>query len=626
MQDDNYTSSSIEVLKGLDPVKKRPGMYTDTSRPNHLAQEAIDNSVDEALGGYAKSIVVTLSKDGFIEICDDGRGMPTDIHPIEKVSGVELIMTKLHAGGKFNNDSYKISGGLHGVGISVVNALSERVDVTIYRNRQEHKISFENGFKVSDLESRNIRESKTGTTVRFKPNPVYFDSHKFSVNKLIHVLKTKAVLCSGLSIKFINELDGTESEWCYEDGFNEYFLEQVNDVEMLPSQHYSLSLQEKTFAVDLALSWSVYASSAISESYVNLIPTVGGGTHVQSVKTGIYQAVKLFCERQSILPKGVTLVADDVWDQTNHLVSLKVSEPQFAGQTKERLSSKDFVAEMTGVIKDRFENYLAKNHTLANELCELIISKAQKRLNNKKKIQRKRVISGPLLPGKLADCKSTDLNESELFIVEGDSAGGSAKQARDNIFQAIMPLKGKILNTWEVDSEKILNSQEVSDLSVAIGVNPMDENLSGLRYGKICVLADADSDGLHIATLICALFMKHFRALVDNGHVFIALPPLYRIDQGKEVHYAIDDVEKDQIVKKLSSGRGPISIQRFKGLGEMNPSQLRETVMDVSQRRLLKLQVSDELGTIDLMTMLLAKKYSSERRSWIQEKGNLAEV
>ena len=622
----NYDSASIEVLNGLDPVRKRPGMYTDTTRPNDLAQEVIDNSVDEALGGYAKNIAVTLFKDGAIEIADDGRGMPVDIHPIEKISGVELILCKLHAGGKFNNDNYKISGGLHGVGISVVNALSSRVDVTIYRDRQEHTIAFENGLKVEELKSRNIRESKTGTTVRFLPNPKYFESSKFSVSKLIQSLKSKAVLCSGLSIKFLNEFDGSQSEWCYADGLNEYFSEQIGDNETLPAQHYHISAAEKTFEIDVALSWSVDGPSIISEGYANLIPTTSGGTHVQSVKTGIYQAVKLYCERKSILPKGIALVADDVWDQTNHLVSIKIGEAAFASQTKERLSSREFVADLTNCIKDHFEAYLNKHIETANAICELIISKAQKRLNSKKKILRKRVVSGPVLPGKLADCKSTDLSLSEIFLVEGDSAGGSAKQARDHNFQAIMPLKGKILNTWEVDSDLILNSKEVSDLAVAIGINPNSEDLSGLRYGKICILADADSDGLHIATLICALFVRHFKALVTEGHVFVALPPLYRIDHGKDVYYAIDEAEKVKLIKRLGVGRGAINTQRFKGLGEMNPSQLRETVMDVNSRRMLQLQITDDGDTMQLMNKLLAKKTVAERRSWIQDKGNLVEI
>ncbi len=623
-----YDASAIEVLNGLDPVKKRPGMYTDTSRPNHLGQEVIDNSVDEAMAGHATKITVTLFSDHSLEIEDDGRGMPVDIHPIEKISGVELILTKLHAGGKFNNNNYEFSGGLHGVGISVVNALTERLDVTVFRNSQQYNIAFENGEKVEELTSKPTSRKRTGTIVKFKPNPKYFDTSKFSVSRLIQLLKTKAVLCPGLEVVFNNKIDDTQETWKYNDGFREYFNLALKDHETLPvNEAFVDNIKTKTSQADIAICWTPEDPAVITESYVNLIPTILGGTHVVAVRNGITAAIRSFCDRRNLLTKNISITAEDVFDRCNYLISLKLQEPGFAGQTKERLSSKDYTAEFTNALKDLFETYLNQHIDAAMSIAEMVISKAQKRLNAKKTVARKKVTSGPMLPGKLSDCESSDLENTELFFVEGDSAGGSAKQARNRKFQAIMPLRGKILNTWEVSSSEVLASQEVHDISVAIGVDPGSDNLDGLRYGKICILADADSDGLHIATLLSALFIKHFPALVMEGHVYIAMPPLYRIDVDKSVYYALDEDEKEKIINNISKKKtkGAVNIQRFKGLGEMNPIQLKETVMSKDTRRMLQLQISDKGQTESMMDLLLGKKNADKRKDWLQSKGNLAE-
>lgn len=624
-----YDASSIEVLNGLDPVKKRPGMYTDTSRPNHLGQEVVDNSVDEAMAGHATKITVTLFSDHSIQVEDDGRGMPVDIHPIEKISGVELILTKLHSGGKFNNNNYEFSGGLHGVGISVVTALSERLDVTVYRNNKQYNIAFENGEKKEELTSSSTTRKKTGTTVRFKPNPKYFDTPKFSVSRLIQLLKTKAVLCPGLEVEFYNEIDGKREYWCYNDGFKEYFNFALKDFDTIPvNDAFIDNIKTSTSMADVAICWTPEDAAVITESYVNLIPTVLGGTHVVAVRNAITAAIRSFCERRNLLVKNVSITSDDVFDRCNYLISLKLQDPSFAGQTKERLSSKDYAVEFTNSLKDLFETYLNKHLDAAMSIAEMVISRAQKRLSAKKIVTRRKITSGPALPGKLADCASTDLENTELFFVEGDSAGGSAKQARDRRFQAIMPLRGKILNTWEVSSSEVLASKEVHDIAVAIGVDPGSENLDGLRYGKICVLADADSDGLHIATLLAALFIKHFPALVMEGHVYIAMPPLYRIDVDKSVFYALDEAEKERILKEISKKKtkGSVNIQRFKGLGEMNPSQLKETVMNPDSRRMLQLRISDKVQTESIMDMLMCKKLADKRKEWLQTSGNLADT
>lgn len=624
-----YTANSIEVLNGLEPVKRRPGMYTDTTRPNHLAQEVIDNSVDEALGGYATHIEIILYPDQSLEVRDNGRGMPVDIHPEEGVSAVELILCRLHAGGKFSNQNYKFSGGLHGVGISVVNALSLRVDVEVRREGKIHHIAFENGDKVSELTIiGDCKKSDRGTWVKFKPDPQYFDSPKFSITKLAHILKAKAVLCPGVEIKFKDIAADTEQIWRYDDGLNDYLSAAVDGLPILPEKPFVGSHQGELDAVDWALVWLPEGGELITESYVNLIPTPVGGTHVNGLRQGLLDAMREFCEFRSLLPRGVKLSAEDVWDRCAYVLSLKMQEPQFAGQTKERLSSRQAAGIVSTVIKDSFSIWLNQNTTIAEQLAELVIANAQKRLRAAKKVIRKKLTNGPALPGKLADCTSQDLAVTELFLVEGDSAGGSAKQARDREYQAIMPLKGKILNTWEVSSDEVLGSQEVHDISVAIGIDPDSEDLSGLRYGKICILADADSDGLHIATLLCALFMRHFRPLVANGHVYVAMPPLYRIDLGKEVHYALDEEEKDHILDKLKRKRGTPNVQRFKGLGEMNPLQLRETTLDPNTRRLVQLTISEENSeaTFAIMDMLLAKKRAEDRRNWLQEKGDKADI
>lgn len=629
MTQSSYNAADIEVLTGLEPVRRRPGMYTDTVRPNHLAQEVIDNSIDEALAGHAKRVEVILHADQSLEVIDDGRGMPVDIHPEEGVPAVELILCRLHAGGKFSNKNYQFSGGLHGVGISVVNALSTRVEVTVKRGGEVYDMAFENGDKVQDLTvSGTVGRRNTGTRVHFWPDGSFFDSPKFSVSRLSHLLKAKAVLCPGVEIVFKDQVNQSEQRWCYQDGLTDYLREAVNGLPTLPEDPFIGSYASETEAVDWALVWLPEGGELLTESYVNLIPTMQGGTHVNGLRQGLLDAMRDFCEYRNILPRGVKLSAEDIWDRCAYVLSVKMQDPQFAGQTKERLSSRQSAGFVSGVVKDAFSLWLNQNVQLAEQLAELAIASAQRRLRAAKKVVRKKLTSGPALPGKLADCTAQDLSRTELFLVEGDSAGGSAKQARDREFQAIMPLKGKILNTWEVSPDEVLGSQEVHDISVAIGIDPDSEDLSQLRYGKICILADADSDGLHIATLLCALFVRHFRSLVRNGHVHVAMPPLYRIDLGKEVHYALDDEEKDNIIDKLSKKRGKISVQRFKGLGEMNPPQLRETTLDPNTRRLVQLTISDEdeEETLRVMDMLLAKKRSEDRRNWLQEQGDQVEI
>lgn len=627
MTEQNYNAESIEVLTGLEPVQRRPGMYTDTTRPNHLGQEVIDNSVDEALAGFASQIQVILHEDQSLEVIDNGRGMPVDIHPEEGVSGVELILCRLHAGGKFSNKNYQFSGGLHGVGISVVNALSSRVDVSVRRDGNVYEIAFEHGNKVSELAiTGTVGKRNTGTRVRFWPVPSYFDSPKFSVSRLLHVLKAKAVLCPGLDIRFEDKVNQQQYQWCYQEGIRDYLSEAVKDFIALPEQPFIGKFTGSHEAVEWALVWLPEGGDLLTESYVNLIPTAQGGTHVNGLRQGLLDALREFCEFRNLLPRGIKLSAEDVWDRCSYILSLKMQDPQFAGQTKERLSSRQSAAFVSGVVKDAFSLWLNEHTDIAEALADFCINNAQKRLKAAKKVVRKKVTSGPALPGKLTDCSAQDLNQTELFLVEGDSAGGSAKQARDREFQAIMPLRGKILNTWEVESGQILASQEVHDISVAIGMDPDSADLSGLRYGKICILADADSDGLHIATLLCALFVRHFRTLVESGHVYVAMPPLYRIDIGKEVYYALDEDEKNGILDRIEAEkkRGKVNVQRFKGLGEMNPLQLRETTMDPNTRRLVQLTIDDASQTLEIMDMLLAKKRANDRRDWLESKGDRA--
>ena len=629
MTQSSYNAEAIEVLSGLEPVRRRPGMYTDTSRPNHLAQEVIDNSVDEALAGHASHIEVILHADQSLEVIDDGRGMPVDIHPEMKVSAVELILGQLHAGGKFSNKNYQFSGGLHGVGISVVNALSKRIEVTVRRDSQVYQIAFENGDKVEDLHViGTCGKRNTGTSVHFWPDGSYFDSPKFSVTRLTHNLKAKAVLCPGVKITFKDKLNNTEQSWCYSDGLTDYLMESIDGLEALPPKPFTGEFSGETEAAQWALLWLPEGGELLTESYVNLIPTALGGTHVNGLRQGLLDAMREFCEFRNILPRGVKLSADDIWERCTYVLSVKMQDPQFAGQTKERLSSRQCAAFVSGVVKDAFSLWLNQNVQVAEQLAEMAISSAQRRMRAAKKVVRKKLTSGPALPGKLADCSSQDLSMTELFLVEGDSAGGSAKQARDREYQAIMPLRGKILNTWEVSSDEVLASQEVHDISVAIGIDPDSEDLSQLRYGKICILADADSDGLHIATLLCALFVRHFPTLVKAGHVYMAMPPLYRLDLGKETFYALDESEKNAVLERLSRKRGKPNVQRFKGLGEMNPLQLRETTLDPNTRRLVQLIIDDEnyQETLAVMDMLLAKKRSEDRRNWLQEKGDMAEI
>ena len=628
-----YTSNSIEVLTGLDPVRRRPGMYTDTTRPNHLVQEVVDNSVDEALAGYARTIKVTLNKDGSVEVADDGRGMPVDVHPEEKVPGVELILSRLHAGGKFSSDNYKFSGGLHGVGVSVVNALSTELEVLVKRSGKLHRMTFADGEKKTNLKVIDkVGQRNTGTTVKFKADPKYFDSANISIPRLVHVLRAKAVLCPGLHMIFEDKTvkaDKAQSEeWCYDEGLTDYLLQATGGFQRIPEEPFTGSMQGNEEAVDWAVLWLPEGGELITESYVNLIPTLQGGTHANGFRTGMLDAMREFCEIRKLLPRGVKLSAEDIWDRCAFILSAKMIDPQFSGQTKEKLSSRQSAVFIGGVVKDAFGLWLNQHTDEALQIAEMCINNAQSRMREGKKVARKKITAGPALPGKLADCTVQDVELGEIFLVEGDSAGGSAKQARDRETQAVMPLRGKILNTWEVDSQEILASQEVHDIAIAMGVDPGSSDLSGLRYGKVCILADADSDGLHIATLLSALFVKHFRAVVEAGHIYVAMPPLYRIDVGKEVFYALDEDEKNGVLDRIAAEKmkGKPNVQRFKGLGEMNPMQLRETTMNKDTRRLVQLTIDQAKKTQDLMDMLLAKKRSADRKVWLEKYGNLAEI
>ena len=625
----SYTASDIEVLSGLDPVRRRPGMYTDTSRPNHLAHEVIDNSVDEALSGHAKRIDVVLYKDGSLEVADDGRGMPVDIHPKEKVSGVELILTRLHAGAKFNDTSYEFSGGLHGVGVSVVNALSKNLECWVKRGGKEYNISFKDGKAKSKLEVVDeVGKNNTGTTVRFWPDPQFFESVAFSLPKLKHTLRAKAVLCPGLRVTLKVEQSGEKDEWFYTGGVNEYLLSELGQGEWLPPEMFTGSIKAEKEAAEWAVCWRLDGGTRVEESYVNLIPTPLGGTHVNGLRVGLTDAVREFCEFRNLLPKGLKLAPEDVWDGVSFVLSTKLKEPQFAGQTKERLASRESAAFVGGVVKDQFGHWLNQHPEAGEKIAQLAISSAQARIKASKVVARKRITSGPALPGKLTDCTTQQPERGELFLVEGDSAGGSAKQARDREFQAVMPLRGKILNTWEVEAAEVLQSQEVHHIAIALGVDPGSDKLDGLRYHKICILADADSDGQHIATLLCALFLRHFRPLVVAGHIYVAMPPLYRIDVGKQVYYALDDAERAGVLDRVAAEnpRAKPQVTRFKGLGEMSAMQLRETTMAPETRRLVQLTVEAKDQADQMMDMLLAKKRAGDRREWLETKGNLAEV
>ena len=630
MADRAYNATSIEVLSGLDPVRKRPGMYTDTTRPNHLAQEVVDNSVDEAISGYATRLRVVLRKDGGLSVEDNGRGMPIDIHPQHKVPGIELILTRLHAGAKFSQKDYRFSGGLHGVGVSVVNALSKRLEVTVKRGGFVYTMAFEQGERVEKLKKTGEAPKKeTGTTVVFWPEPKYFDSPKILASKLKQLLRAKAVLCPGLHIEFLDESTEEYIEWYYESGLNQYLLEQVDASVLLPEKPFEGNFEGDTEAVRWAVVWAPEKSESIQESFVNLVPTIQGGTHVNGLRLGLLEALREFCEIRNLLPRGIKLAPEDIWEKIHFILSVKLLEPQFSGQTKERLASRACAVFVSGVVKDSFSLWLNQQVAQGTQIAEFVIDNAQKRLRAGKAVIRKKITAGPALPGKLADCTLQNMQQTELFLVEGDSAGGSAKQARDKTFQAVMPLRGKILNTWEVDSKEVLASQEVHDIAVAIGVDPGSDNIEKLRYGKVCILADADSDGRHIATLLCALFLKHFRPLVEAGHLYVAMPPLFRLDVGKTVYYALDESEKAAILDRISSEkqRGKVIIQRFKGLGEMNPMQLRETTMALETRRLIQLQVlpiDDDTDTGHLFDKLLAKKRAADRKFWLEEKGNLA--
>ena len=642
-----YTGDSIEVLKGLDPVRIRPGMYTETSSPTHLAMEVIDNSVDEALAGYASKVEVTLCKDQSLEVSDNGRGMPVDIHSVEKVPAIELIFSRLHAGGKFSSKNYAYSGGLHGVGVAVVNALSLRLEVEVKRDCKQYSIVYENGEKSQDLTVvGEVGKRTSGSKVKFWPDPKYFDRPNFSVSRLVAALKAKAVLCPGLNITFNDQVSGEKYNWCFKGDLNQYLKDALNGVTYFPegetfaghetvdlsSSNGGLGVREngEKAEVDWAFAWTPVHKGLVSESYVNLIPTSLGGTHVNGLRVALNDAIKDFCEHQNVLPKNLKLTIDDIWDNVSYVLSLKVKDPMFASQTKERLSSKDCAQIVVNAVKDKFSLWLNSNVEAAKQIVNICIAQAMSRVKTSKVVERKKAVSGPTLPGKLMDCARNDPSKCELFLVEGDSAGGSANGARDREYQAVLPLRGKILNTWEKETDELFESQCIHDISVAIGLDPHDVNLDNLRYDKICILADADSDGLHIGTLICALFTKHYPEIVKAGHLYVAMPPLYRIDSGLEKYYALDEEEREAIIAKILNRRknAKYEVTRFKGLGEMDKEQLKETTMNPATRRLVQLTLSEDSQeeTYQLMDMLLSKKRAGDRREWLEEKGNLADI
>ena len=625
-----YDSKAIEVLSGLDPVKKRPGMYTDTSCPNHLIQEVLDNSVDEALSGYCKRIKVNLYKDNSVEVSDNGRGMPVDVHPEHKLTGVELIMCKLHAGAKFSGEDYGFSGGLHGVGVSVVNALSTKLNVKIKRDSQEYEINFSAGDKDNDLKPiGDVGATNSGTSIRFYPDKQYFETLNINKKSLKHLLKAKAVLCPGLQIDYFDEKKNERIKWIFDEGLSDYLDEFSGCNEKLLDETIILSKTSEDLALDVAVNWTEEVSNnLLKETFVNLIPTALGGSHLNGFKSGLLEAIKEFCDYRNLIPKGIKINSDDILANCIFVISSKLKNPQFAGQTKERLDSKDHMSFVSSSTKDSLSIWLNQHTEEGEKIADLAIAAAQKRIKSATKVDRKKTFKGPALPGKLSDCNCNNIEESELFLVEGDSAGGSAKQARDRRFQAIMPLRGKILNTWDLESADIIKSQEIKDLATAIGSLPGDEDVANLRYGKICILADADSDGLHIATLLCALFLRHYKNLVTSGKIFVSMPPLYRIDAAKEVFYALHKKEKESIAKKnkKQNSKIKIDIQRFKGLGEMNPSQLRETVMKPDSRRLVQLTLSSSDNANSVFDLLLSKKRAPDRKEWLEKKGNLAEI
>ena len=626
-----YTASDIEILKGIEPVQKRPGMYTDTSTPNHLLQEVIDNCVDESIAGFCNNIDITVNKDGSFTVKDDGRGMPVDIHPEYKKSGVEVIMTNLHSGAKFSNKNYKYSGGLHGVGVSVVSALSETLTVNVERadDPDVYEIVFKNGLISKKLTKVSKTQKKShGTTITFKPNSTYFDNDAIDMNRLHKLLEAKSILKPGLKIKIFDlKYRKEEKVYCHSGSLDTYLKNSLKDIDLLPKQPILVELDTDQFELTSTLCWHQDSNETIQDSYVNLIPTSDGGTHVNSLKSAVTDSIREFMTSHKLTPKNTKIIPDDIWKNTSYLLSIKISDPQFIGQTKNKLQSTSIGSKLTTQLKDRLELWLNNHSEISEEICSIAISNAQMRSSIAPK-KTKSTTKSIILPSRLSDCSSKDASANELFLVEGDSAGGSAKQARDRNFQAILPLRGKILNTWEVSSTKILESKEVQDISTSIGVKPGESDLSKLRYEKICILADADSDGLHIATLLIALFVKHFPDLVLNEHIYVSLPPLYRLDFKNSVLYAISDEHMTEVLKqnKIKSSDPKLSITRFKGLGEMNPSQLRDTTLNPSSRKLLLLSLENKAKDMKLLNMMLSKKTSIDRKLWLEKKGNLVQA
>lgn len=649
-----YSEASIKVLKGLEPVKQRPGMYTRTENPLHIIQEVIDNASDEALGGYGKLITVTLHADQSVSVEDDGRGIPFGLHPDEGVPVVEIVFTRLHAGGKFDKakgGAYTFSGGLHGVGVSVTNALATRLDVSVWRDGKLATLGFADGDVVRPLTTQSAArgDKKTGTRVTVWPNPKYFDSPNLPMGELQRLLRSKAVLLPGVEIVLVNEKTGERQSWKYDDGLRGYLLDEMNGSELLiplfEGERFADSRSgDDTFAEGEGASWVVAWSeegSLVRESYVNLIPTPAGGTHESGLRDGLYQAVKSFIELHNLQPKGVKLLAEDVFARVSFVLSAKVLDPQFQGQIKERLNSRDAVKLVSSYTRPALELWLNQHVEHGKKLADLVIKQAQARTRAGQKVEKRKSSGVAVLPGKLTDCETEDIARNELFLVEGDSAGGSAKMGRDKEYQAILPLRGKVLNTWETERDRLFANNEVHDISVAIGVDPHspDESvdLSNLRYGKICILSDADVDGAHIQVLLLTLFFKHFPQLIERGHVFVARPPLFRVDapaRGKKPAqklYALDEGELDAILDKLRKDgvrESQWSISRFKGLGEMSAEQLWDTTMNPDTRRLMPVALGelDFESTVRQMTMLMGKGEAAARRNWLEEKGNEVEA